>query len=89
MTEEVVNKMADEPTPTEQSVGNHHWPSITNIYEAHGNAFPDHHNHVFAAGGPLGPVALRFVHQHANLAAHDASARMHMPENRDGCRGKM
>ena len=88
MTDEVVDTQpGSEEPPTEQSVGNHHWPYITNIYEAHGNAFPEHHKHLFKLHEmPIGPEGLKFIHQHAQQRAHEASARWHDPEGKDGCR---
>ena len=84
--ETVDNQPGGEQPPTAQSVGNHHWPDVANVYEAHGNAFPDHHSHEFASGEPLGPQAIKLVHQYTNLDAHTESARWHDPEGRDGCR---
>ncbi len=85
--DEVVNTQpGDEVPPTEQSVGNHHWPHITNVYEAHGNVFPAHHIHKFKNGRLVGPEGLKFIHQHNQSAAHAESAKMHEPKGEDGCR---
>ena len=31
--------------PTREEVGNHHWPEVSNYFQAHGNQFPEHHEH--------------------------------------------
>ncbi len=85
--DEVANTLpGSEVPPTEQSVGNHHWPHITNIYEAHSNVFPEHHKHVYKNHKPVGPEGLKFIHQYTQRAAHEESARVHEPEGKDGCR---
>lgn len=71
--------------PNERDVGNHHWPRISNYYQAHGAGYPyaTHHSHP-----PLSDTDMYTVHSFPrfNKSAHDATAIYHEPKEIPGCR---
>ncbi len=86
--------MAGEPTsrgddapPTAAEVGNHHWPLVTNIFEAHGSKFPLHHSHPGITSGELLRIHVRSPTGGLN-PNHDQRQNVmyHRAMEEDGCR---
>ena len=84
MAGEPATRGSDQP-PSEDDVGNHHWPLISNYFVGHGSNFAPHHSH---PGIDL--QALRLIHMGTGtedeISHHDDRATYHHAMEDPGCR---
>ncbi len=83
MVGEPATRGSDQP-PSADEIGNHHWPTISNYFQEHGNNFMEHHSHP-----GMDKSMLRLVHERSAGVLgdrHAKTAQFHMAMEMYGCR---